>query len=134
MSEDHNGDYEVGFGKPPSHSRFKPGQSGNPSGRKHGSKNLATIVRKAVNERVKVSENGRRHSMTKLDAAVKQLVNKAASGDQKANQLLLALVQVIEGRAEVTASAAAPLTDLERELIADMHERYSHGADGGKDE
>ena len=27
------GDYEVGYGKPPKHSRFKPGQSGNPKGR-----------------------------------------------------------------------------------------------------
>jgi hypothetical protein len=26
------GDYEVGYGKPPKHSRFRKGQSGNPKG------------------------------------------------------------------------------------------------------
>ena len=31
--------YEVGNGKPPEHSRFKPGQSGNPRGRPKGAKN-----------------------------------------------------------------------------------------------
>lgn len=31
-------DYEVGYGKPPQQTRFKPGQSGNPRGRPKGAK------------------------------------------------------------------------------------------------
>ena len=30
------GDFEVGRGKPPAHTRFKPGQSGNPGGKRKG--------------------------------------------------------------------------------------------------
>jgi hypothetical protein len=31
MTPDNERDYEVGYGKPPCHTRFKKGQSGNPA-------------------------------------------------------------------------------------------------------
>ena len=57
MSEDRN--YEVGYGKPPKHTRFKPGQSGNPKGRKPGSKNVMTLLEQTLFDTVKVRENGK---------------------------------------------------------------------------
>jgi Family of unknown function (DUF5681) len=91
-------EYDVGYGKPPVASRFKPRQSGNPGGRKKGSKNLATVVKRAQNEKVTVVINGRRRSMTKLEAAITQLANKAASGDPKATQMLVDLGLLAEAR------------------------------------
>jgi hypothetical protein len=44
----------------------------------------------ALKERVVVSENGRRRTVTKLEAIMTQLVNRAAQGDHRATQLLLA--------------------------------------------
>ena len=35
--------YEVGYGKPPTHSRFQPGQSGNPAGRREGHRSRGTF-------------------------------------------------------------------------------------------
>jgi hypothetical protein len=71
---------EVGFGKPPAHTRFAKGRSGNPRGRPKGSSNLATLLEQELNAPVPINENGQRKTVTKLHAAVKQLVNKAASG------------------------------------------------------
>ena len=88
----------VGYCRPPTGTRFRPGQSGNPRGRPRGARNLTTIVAAALSERVAVNENGRRRRISKLDAAVKQLVNHAASGEIRATQLRLALVQANEAR------------------------------------
>jgi len=34
--------YEIGYGNPPKHTRFRPGRSGNPAGRRKGVRNLMT--------------------------------------------------------------------------------------------
>jgi Family of unknown function (DUF5681) len=83
-------DYDVGHGKPPQNTQFKKGHSGNITGRPRGSRNASTLLDETLQERVIVSENGRRRSLTKLEATLKQLVNKAAQGDHRAMQLLLA--------------------------------------------
>jgi Family of unknown function (DUF5681) len=90
MGQKRNGDYEVGFGRPPKDTQFRKGHSGNPKGRPRGSRNASTLLDEALKERVIVSENGRRRSVTKLEAILKQLVNRAAQGDHRATQLLLA--------------------------------------------
>src|SRR5438045_2771148 len=40
--------YAVGYCRPPLHTRFKPGQSGNPSGRVKGSKNLKSLFHQTL--------------------------------------------------------------------------------------
>jgi hypothetical protein len=57
-------DYAVGYGKPPLHTRFKKGQSGNPRGRPPGAKNLSTLLNEALNEPVIVAANGGSHHET----------------------------------------------------------------------
>jgi len=84
-------DYEVGHGRPPKHTRFKLGTSGNPKGRPRSRKNLATVFDAASNERVSVTENGKRKTITILEAIMKQVTRKAAAGDQRAQRLYLDL-------------------------------------------
>src|SRR6266850_7007882 len=81
MPSDKQRDYEGGYGKPPRHTRFKPGRSGKPRGRPSGSKNLTTLLSEALNEFVIVAENGRRRKITKRQAIVTQLVNRSAKSD-----------------------------------------------------
>ena len=119
--------YDVGYGKPPQDTRFKPGQSGNPKGRPKGAKNLATIVDNAINEKVVVIENGRRRKRSKMEVAITQLTNKAATGDQKALTLLLPLVQIIEGRAEADAATTPILAEADELVMAHIKERYRQG-------
>lgn len=87
---------KVGYRHPPEKSRFKTGQSGNPRGRPKGALNLATILERTLREPVIIVENGKRKTVTKIEAAIKQLVNQAASGELKAMQLLATLVRSAE--------------------------------------
>lgn len=81
------GNYEVGYGKPPKHTRFAPGHSGHLK-RRPKPKDLRTVLLNALNERVSITENGERKRITKLEAITKQLVNKAAGGEVQAIRYL----------------------------------------------
>jgi hypothetical protein len=50
------GDYKIGRGRPPLHSQFKPGQSGNPSGRRKGSRNLKTELKEIMSKMITIRE------------------------------------------------------------------------------
>ena len=100
MPSDKKGDYEVGYGRPPRHTRFKKGRSGNPRGRSPGSRNLSTLLCETLNEPVIVAENGGRRKISKRQAIIKQLVNQSAKGDWRAAKLLLDILQDIERRTE----------------------------------
>ena len=93
------GDYDVGYGKPPVHSRFKPGQSGNPRGRQRGSRNASSLAAQALAEKVTVTIEGRTKRISKLEAAMIQQSNKAAAGDPKAVKLMTDLMEGFDERA-----------------------------------
>jgi len=89
-------EYEVGFKKPPTKTRFQKGHSGNPGGRPRGSVNWQTELCRALKEQVTVIENGKRKSVSKIRAAMTQVANKAAGGDLKAVKLVTDLQPLIE--------------------------------------
>jgi hypothetical protein len=91
--------YDIGYGKPPKHTRFQKGQSGNRLGRPRGSQNLATIVENELNGLIRIVENGRRRTIAKRQAMVKQLVNKAVCGDVKAYQSVINLLHECDSMA-----------------------------------
>ena len=122
MPSDKQRDYEVGYGKPPRHTRFKPGRSGNPRGRPSGSKNLATVLSDALNELVIVAEDGRRRKITKRQAIIKQLVNRSAKADLRATKILIDIIQDIERRTE-PASAETSFSAADEKVIAQLKAR-----------
>ena len=69
--------YKVGFRKPPIHTRFKKGRSGNPKGRPAGHRNMNSLITRALNRSVTITENGKRKRITKREAIVMQLVNRS---------------------------------------------------------
>lgn len=83
-------DYEVGYSKPPKHTRFKPGQSGNPHGRPKKSKNIDALLEKELDEMVTLHEGGKQIRITKREAIIKQFVNLAIKGNPKPLQMMLA--------------------------------------------
>src|SRR5258708_18495570 len=122
MPDNRDSDYQVGCGKPPQHTRFKKGESGNPTGRPKNSKNLTTLLEKELKQRVVITENGRRRSITKQEAMVKHLVNKAVSGDRPLMQLLLEEIRLLEARAAASPSGAS-LDEADREAMRQIEER-----------
>lgn len=81
--------YQVGYGKPPLHSQFKPGQSGNPKGRRKGARGFNAELDEELNQMIQVTENGRPRKIRKQTAMIKSLVAKAMKGDAKSVQLVL---------------------------------------------
>ena len=88
-----SGDYEVGYGKPPVNTRFKPGQSGNPKGRPRGSKSFAGLMRAALSETVQVREDGQLRHISRREAIIKSWIARALKGDARANDRLLPFMQ-----------------------------------------
>ena len=125
MPSDDRSEYAVGYKKPPPHTRFKKGRSGNPRGRLSGSKNLQTLLRDALNEPIMVTENGGRHKITKREAIIKQLVNQSAIADWRAVKILLDLLREIDGQAEPTADETAAFSTADEKVIAQLRVRFS---------
>ncbi|MGA7755571.1 MAG: DUF5681 domain-containing protein [Candidatus Sulfotelmatobacter sp.] len=116
---------EVGYGKPPEATRFKKGTSGNPKGRPKGSLNVATVFMKALREKVVINEQGQRKTVTKLEAAVKQVANKAASGDQRSMRLLIELARDAEAKLSLPGAQPAAVSAADQEIIDDILKRFS---------
>ena len=125
MSNDVNATDVVGYGRPPESTRFKKGVSGNPKGRPRGSLNVATVFMKTLREKVVVNEHGQRKKVSKLEAAVKQLVNKAASGDQRSMRLLIELARDAESKQNAFSSQEQFISSADQEVIDDILKRFS---------
>ena len=126
MPPDSERDYEVGYGKPPRRTRFKPGRSGNPRGRPSGSKNLSTLLNEALNEPVIVAENGGQRKISKRRAIIKQLVNQSAKADLRATKILLDILQEIERRTEPALSETSSFGPADEKVIEQLKARW-HG-------
>jgi hypothetical protein len=83
----------VGYRHPPVHKQFKPGQSGNPSGRAKGSKNLKTLFNKILNEEVSLREGSDVRKVTKAEAVIRSLVIGALKGDSRSIGTLFRLAE-----------------------------------------
>jgi hypothetical protein len=82
---------------------------------------LATVLARALREKVVVNENGRRRTMSKLDAAVAQRVNQSASGDLVALRQLMALAGSIEN--QTTDSPEKNLTEADSKVMQGVLKR-----------
>ena len=114
-----DGEYRVGRGKPPLHTRFKKGQSGNLRGPRP--KNLPALLVAALDQPVMVTANGERRRITKREAVVAQLVDKSAGADLRATKMLLDILQDIEKRAGAASPPEkSPFTAADEEVVENL--------------
>jgi hypothetical protein len=110
-------DYQVGRGKPPVHSRFKKGQSGNPRGSRP--KNLPALLVDALNEKMVVTIDGERREITKREVVATQLVNESTRANLRATKMLTDMLKDAEKKAGVMQPPEpAPFTAADEEVMA----------------
>jgi hypothetical protein len=124
-----SGDYKVGKYRPPVESQFKKGQSGNPPGRRKGSKNRKTIVRAAERRLFPVVKGGRKLKMTATEIGMDHLQQAVARGDLKAFDQYFGILERYGDRNEVAASLRDLLAEdknIMSNLLARMKRRKGH--------
>lgn len=87
--KDKNKDYEVGYGRPPKHSQFQKGQSGNPKGRPKEPTTFIGSFNKQLSKDVKIIKDGKEYKITGLSAVSQKYLNMILSGDYKCMKLFL---------------------------------------------
>jgi|GEM_PF-3153719 len=116
MTKDTNS-YEVGYGRPPEHSRFRPGQSGNRAGRRRTRPSNPEIVAKVRDELITMTVNGEKAKLSLLEAAVRVTVNETLKkGNPRDLEKLLKLLEKYGGlpadvEAENARKGAAEVID-----------------------
>ena len=125
--------YDVGYGKPPKASQFKPGQSGNPKGRPKGTKNLATDLQEELEEKILISESGQQLKTTKQRAMLKTLMAKALKGDVRAADSVIKLIVGLLNMRDDATDDHIEEDDLEI-LKAYQQQLTSNDINGGTDD
>jgi hypothetical protein len=111
--------YEVGYAKPPRHTRFKPGQSGNPKGRKRASKSTGSLLREILNETIVVREGSREKKLTRKEAWLRQTMNGALKGDAKASATMIGLLREV---GQIEPEPVNPNEDARRRIAEEDYE------------
>ena len=123
-SED-SGSHGVGYRKPPRHTQFKPGQSGNPRGRPKNPTAFDELMEKELGQIVTVREGDQARRLSKRSVIVKQVVKKAMEGEDRALRSLLTLLSSAKGEKQKSTATddadhgSAPLTETEKAILAE---------------
>jgi hypothetical protein len=126
MADYKDDDGGVGYKRPPKHAQFKPGQSGNPTGRPRGSRSIKTDLRDELNEAVRMRDRGRDVEVTKQRAILKTMISSAIDGDSRATAAFISLCARVfgdESREDQGEPTAGDEFDIVKEFVAREEKR-----------
>jgi hypothetical protein len=123
-------DYAIGFGRPPKHSQFKPGKSGNPRGRPKKRASLQDIVTAVLFEKMAVRMGERTQKIASVDVLIRTAVNRALKGDHRFLTSVIAIIRM-SGLCEMDANAS--ISDIDRSddeaILANFLKRHGSGTE-----
>ena len=117
--------YTVGYKKPPVHSRWQKGQSGNPRGPKKRQKSLNTIVREIMTAPISIRTGGRDQVMSRAQALVLKSVEAASKGNDRALDRLLRLYAAAmpdDGGGQTAMASEQPLSATDEATLAALRD------------
>ena len=120
--------YEVGYGKPPMHTRFRKGVSGNPRGgsRTQRAARVSALALKEAYRMITVREGDKVTSLPAIQAVMRSQVALAVKGNGPAQRALIAAIHALEQERAIetaeqakAAAARSPInyTDAARRII-----------------
>lgn len=118
---------KVGYKRPPQAHQFKPGKSGNPLGRPKGTRNLGTDLTDILGRSVSIRENGKERRISRQEALLLSLYNKALHGDVRAATAIVNMLsKLAPSRAE--PPQADFLSQDDERILADFLRRRMSAA------
>ncbi|MCU6455672.1 DUF5681 domain-containing protein [Sphingomonas sp. A2-49] len=118
--------YAVGYGRPPRHSQFRKGQSGNLKGRPKGAKSFKTIVRESMTAKLAVRTATGRKTVTHAQALMMQTIESALKGSRQDRHELLRYYRDAIPEDATPTTHALPVTSSEPGMVPedmDAHDR-----------
>ena len=117
--------HEIGYKRPPKASQFKKGRSGNPRGRPKGSNNFLTLLEQELGQSIVVNENGKKKTISRMQAMVKRMVSGALQGETRA---MLTLVEILRRMGRFDETTIDNLLPENYEDILDAYVAQRHKA------
>jgi hypothetical protein len=126
-----NADYEVGYKKPPKHTRFQPGVSGNPKGKPRKNTTLQEEVKTILSTRVPVTMGGKKIYVTKRQLLLEQIINGAINKDARMMRLAIPLLSLADDAPEfeILPDDEKALRMLLKKFNDDGSEKNDHRSD-----
>src|SRR5215831_13338497 len=120
--ETSKGSFEIGYGRPPRHTRFQPGKSGNPRGRDKGVCNLATDVRRTLQTPVALNVQGKPRRISTQEAVLLRLREKALKGDARSIDRLFELAMRFNSSVDSAPGSPATMPAEDQAILAAYRE------------
>src|SRR5262245_51609904 len=125
--------YRVGYGRPPTETRFKPGVSGNPKGRRKKVPSFSEVTEKVLNEPIEMRMGDRLLRMPNREALVRSAIRQAYAGKPRLWTVLRAIMRYERESLQGQADAELNLAAEDEAILVDFfaRQRTEDPTDGG---